>query len=213
MDFIQNRRILFILCGPSGVGKGTLIKKLLESDTRVVRCPCWTTRPLRSGEVDSLEYHYTNLGNFIELQKQGDLIGGSVELLGYMYGVRISEIEKIWKYGQSVLVESNFTGIKQLREHFRNVAAIFIAPPSLAVLAERLNSRKRENQKEISLRFSQAQQMLSKVNPSLVDYYIVNDDIQSCLYTLQSIIHSEYHRLRSKPSVFGNQEIVLPHFR
>lgn len=191
----MDKNIIFVICGPSGVGKKTLMNRLLEKNDSIIRCPSWTTRPLRDNEIDGVDYHYTDFNGLSALKKQGDLIGGTVEQFGFLYGIRASEIEQILESERCALVESNFIGIAQLKEHYKNVVTIFIAPPSIKVLANRLYSRKRETRYEIAARLSQARQILNEVDASLVDYYVINDDIDSCVSTLQAIICAEYHRL------------------
>lgn len=188
--------MIFAICGPSGVGKGTLIRNLVEQENRVIFCRNWTNRPVRNKETDEYEYYFTDSGTILSLREQDDLIGGDIKQYGFLYGIRISEIEGILMGGHSVLVEANLDRIRQLRERFEEVIAIFIAPPSITALAERLHHRKRESEEEIALRLSESIEMIYAVNAYLIDYYVVNADIQSCLNNVRAIVDAEHHRLQ-----------------
>ena len=189
-----NNDLLFVVCGPSGTGKGTLIQSLLRNETRVIRCPSWTTRPIRFGERNGIDYHFTDSNNFLNLLQEDDMVGA--EQFGFLYGVRTSEIKQIWQDEHSALVESNLENLKLLRKCFDDVVSIFISPPSINILSERLYQRGREEKEEIVLRLRQADQMINSVFKSSIDYYIVNDDFQTCLNTLKSIVDAEFSRLR-----------------
>lgn len=196
----MNENIVFVICGPSGVGKGSIIRKVLGNDNNQVRlCRNLTDRLPRVGEVEGEEYFFTNEISISELYNQRALIGGAIRQYGFLYAIRIGEIENIWESGYNVIVEANFERIKQIREHFKNVVVIFIAPPSISVLIDRLNQRNRDtNSEEKALRISESQQMLKDVNPQIVDYYIVNVDLQDSSNKVQMIIQAEYSRLRDR---------------
>jgi len=184
---------LYVVAAPSGGGKTSLIRALLEKDDRVSLSVSYTTRAPRPGEVDGVHYHFVDHPTFVRLIRQGAFFEYA-EVFGHCYGTGRDEMETKLKAGQDVLLDIDWQGARQIRESFSSCCTIFILPPSLEVLRNRLARRGQDGKEVIDRRMREARAEISHWKE--FDYLIINDDFDEALSDLQSIVrHRKLHRV------------------
>jgi guanylate kinase len=176
---------VFVITGPSGVGKGTLIKRLLERVPGLALSVSATTRAPREGEEDGRDYHFLTEGQFQERRDGGDFLEFAT-YSGNHYGTLNSELERCLDAGRSVVLEIEVQGATQVRAARPDSVQIFIAPPDPAVLRERLRGRGTDSAEAIDRRLKTAEQELAQQDD--FDYLIVNDDLDQAAVDLESIV-------------------------
>jgi guanylate kinase len=176
---------LFVITGPSGVGKGTLIRRLLERVPGLELSVSATTRPPRPGERDGAEYHFLSDDEFQRLAREGELLEHAT-YSGRRYGTPRSEVEPRLAAGRSVVLEIEVQGARQVRQAMPEAVQVFIAPPSPAALRERLEGRATDRPEEIERRLSAAQEELAA--RSEFGYVIVNDDLERATDELVELV-------------------------
>lgn len=194
----NNKNLILVLCGPSGVGKTSMKIHLLNRHSDFELVPSVTTRPKMSGDVSITEYHYITDIEYERLYQNSELISRKVREFGFYYGIRINEIANALSGGHNVLLETTLWGIEQLKKYFNNVISIFVSPPSLEELERRLQKRNRENEESIILRLNLAKQVLADFRKSMVNYHLINDDLQISIDFVNYIITQEKHGLSLK---------------
>jgi guanylate kinase len=162
--------------GPSGAGKGTLIERILPRFPAVRVAVSATTRRRRPGEIDGVDYHFLSSGEFERRVAQGAFLE-HVEYAGNRYGTLRSEVDRILAEGSSPLVEIELAGARAVRRDVPGAASIFIAPPSLAELARRLEHRATDTEGEIAARLETSRVELEAMGE--FDRVIVNDDVEA----------------------------------
>ena len=181
------RNILMVVSGPSGVGKGTLVKRLCAEREDVVESVSCTTREPRPGEVDGKAYYFISMDEFQRRIKDGDFLEYD-EHFGNFYGTPISFVREQLKT-RSVIMEIDVVGGKIAKEAFPECILIMIAPPSVEALKQRLLSRNSETEEEIENRLSRLEYELSQSH--LYDYVIVNDKLEDAYRELNELIDNE----------------------
>jgi guanylate kinase len=176
---------VFVITGPSGVGKGTLIKKLLERVPDLALSVSATTRQPREGEVDGVDYHFLTEDQFQERKAAKDFLEFA-SYSGNHYGTLNSELERCLDKGCSVVLEIEVQGAQQVRQSKPDSIQIFIAPPDPAVLRERLSGRGTDSAEAIDKRLKVAEQELGAQDD--FDHRIVNDDLDTAAAELESIV-------------------------
>ena len=183
---------LFIVSSPSGGGKTSLVKALLESEPEVRLSVSYTTRPPRPGEVNGRSYHFVALAEFERMQQAGEFLESAV-IYGNRYGTSQKWIERERAEGRDVLLEIDWQGALQVRRLMRQVVSIFILPPSLEVLESRLKGRAQDSAETIARRLAAAREEIGHV--AEYDYVIINDDFNRAALDLRSIIRAERLKL------------------
>lgn len=176
---------LFIVSAPSGAGKTTLVRLLLEKDPGIRVSISSTTRPPRTGENDGREYHFVDVQYFLEMVSRGDFLEWA-EVHGNYYGTSRHWIEAEMSAGRDVLLEIDWQGAQQVRKAFPAAIGIFILPPSLEELKSRLSGRGTDSAETIARRIAAARDEMRHVDE--FDYVIINDDLQQALDNLRSIV-------------------------
>ncbi|HEX3360342.1 MAG TPA: guanylate kinase [Solirubrobacterales bacterium] len=176
---------VFVITGPSGVGKGTLIKKLLERVPDLALSVSATTRAPREGEVDGTDYHFLTEEQFKERREAGDFLEFA-SYSGNHYGTLNSELQRCLDKGRSVVLEIEVQGATQVRAAKPDSVQIFIAPPDPAVLRERLRGRGTDSPEAIDKRLQVAEQELGAQDD--FDFRIVNDDLDKASDELETIV-------------------------
>ena len=194
----NNKNLIFVLCGPSGVGKTSLKISILETNLDIRLCLSVTTRPETEASHNIKEYYYISDAEYERLYKNGELITRKRRQFGFYYGIKCSEIIDILEKGHHVIVETTLWGINQLKKQFNNIISIFVAPPSLKELKRRLKNRERENDGEIALRFDLAKQILASFKRDMVDYCLINEDLVASVDIVNAIIAQEKLKLDSE---------------
>jgi guanylate kinase len=178
---------VFVITGPSGVGKGTLIKLLLERVPDLALSVSATTRDPREGEVDGVDYHFLTEAQFQERKAAKDFLEFA-SYSGNHYGTLNSELERCLEKGRSVVLEIEVQGAQQVRQSKPDSVQIFIAPPDPGVLRERLTGRGTDSAEAIDKRLKVAEQELGAQDD--FDHRIVNDDLDGAAEELESIVRS-----------------------
>lgn len=183
---------LFVMCAPAGTGKTTLAKRLALALSNVGCVPTVTTRPKRAGEVPDQDYIFVTKEKFDSMLHRGELLE-HIELHGYWYGTSKCEIDAVRNSGKHAILVIDTRGALALRTFFSCVL-IFIKPPSLEVLRQRLEGRATEDAESISKRLAWAEQELK--DETYFDYSLVNEDVDLAFQVLSGIIVAESHRVR-----------------
>ena len=189
---------LFIVSAPSGAGKTTLVRLLLEKDAAISLSISTTTRAPRPGEQDGREYHFVSVPQFVERRDRGEFLEWA-EVHGNYYGTSQRWIEEQLQTGRDVLVEIDWQGAQQVREVFPEAIGVFILPPSMDILKQRLAGRGTDSAEVIARRIAAAQAEMRHVDE--FDYVIINDDLQKALAELVSVVGAsrlEYDKQRQR---------------
>jgi guanylate kinase len=185
---------LFVITGPSGVGKGTLIRRLLYRVPGLELSVSATTRPPRPGERDGIDYHFKSDEEFDRLAREGQLLEHAT-YSGHRYGTPRSEVEPRLAAGKSVVLEIEVQGARQVREAMPEAVQVFIAPPSPDALRKRLESRATDHPEEIERRLSAAEEELAA--RSEFGHVIVNDDLGRATDELAELVRGVVQESRA----------------
>lgn len=179
--------MLFVVAAPSGGGKTSLISALLDEDDRTRLSVSYTTRPPRPGEQDGVHYHFVDEFTFLDLVSQGAFLEHA-RVFDYRYGTGRQSVEQQLASGHDVILDIDWQGARQIRKAFPSCCSIFIIPPSLEVLRQRLTGRGQDSESVIQRRMRDAQAEISHWTE--FDFLIINDDFDEALADLHSIIRS-----------------------
>ena len=177
-----------ILSSPSGGGKTTIAQKLLAARRDVGYSVSCTTRPARDGEKDGRDYHFRSLKDFKRGQAAGEF-AESAEVHGHLYGTLRSEVARVLSSGKHVIMDIDVQGSRQFAAAFPDSVLIFILPPSAEALIARLEARGTEEPKSLIRRFRSAIDELKAID--LYQYVVVNDEVDSAVAAISSIIEAE----------------------
>lgn len=181
----MGRGKLIVLTGPSGVGKGTLLKALLRRHPEYFLSVSATTRSPRLGEVDGEHYCFVSRPQFLQLVEQGDLLEWA-EFAGNLYGTPRRPVEEKIAQGKTVILEIELEGARQIRETFPEARRIFVLPPSMEELEQRLRTRAQDSEEAIARRLARAQIELEAVNE--FDVRVVNGDLEVALNQIEEAL-------------------------
>ena len=188
----MNNPGLYVVAAPSGGGKTSLIKALIEKDHRVSLSVSYTTRAARPGEKNGVHYHFVDDQAFIGLIEKNAFLEHA-EVYGHRYGTVREAVEIKLHAGFDVLLDIDWQGARQIRKTFPFCCSIFILPPSLKTLRNRLACRGQDSEEAIDRRMREAREEIS--HWSEFDYLIINDNFDQALANLQSIVrHRKLHR-------------------
>ena len=176
---------LFIVAAPSGAGKTTLVRLLLANDPQLGLSISCTTRAPRPGEVDGRDYSFVSVEEFLERVGRGEFIEWA-EVHGNYYGTSRRTIEEELAAGHDLVLEIDWQGAQQVRKAFPKAIGVFILPPSLQTLKDRLAGRGTDPADVIARRFAAARDEMRHVDE--FDYVIINDDLQQALTNLRSVV-------------------------
>lgn len=179
--------ILYIISAPSGAGKTSLVKAIISELENIQVSVSHTTRSKRPDEVDGINYHFISETDFLERQGRSEFIEFA-EVFGNYYGTSKSWVIEQLESGTDVILEIDWQGAAQIRKAFPDAVGIFILPPSLSTLSQRLQKRAQDNQKIIHNRLKEAQTEISHYVE--YDYLVVNDDFAKARLELKSIVES-----------------------
>ncbi len=182
---------LYILSAPSGAGKTSLVKALLKQDSQVVVSVSHTTRAMRPGEQDGVDYNFVSMESFNELIEQGQFLEYA-EVFGNKYGTSQQWVREQLVAGRDVILEIDWQGAEQVRRLMPEAVTAFILPPSRAALRERLNARGQDSEEVIDGRMAEAISEMSHYPE--YDYLLINDDFDVALDELASLFKAR--RLR-----------------
>lgn len=187
---LDDKGLLIVLSGPSGVGKGTVRKALFNrEDHNLVYSISMTTRSPREGEVDGREYFFVSREQFEKNIKDGKFLEYA-EFVGNYYGTPIDEVKKQMSLGNEVVLEIEIDGALQVREKMKDAVFVFIAPPSINALYDRLKGRGTETDDVIKQRIEKAKRELTLAYK--YDYIVINDTVDNAADRIMAIIRAEH---------------------
>lgn len=189
MDYPGN---LFVVAAPSGAGKSSLVKALLELDSHVKPSISHTTRAPRGQEKDGREYFFVSNEEFDAIIKANGFVEWAA-VHGHRYGTSRQAIAQLMDQGSDVVLEIDFQGALAIKQVFANAVSIFILPPSLEELRARLERRGEDASETIDLRLRNAGTEMAQVNH--FDFVIINDSFDRALFDLKSIVHAQRLKL------------------
>ncbi|SFL29137.1 guanylate kinase [Halanaerobium salsuginis] len=187
----MNRGILFVLSGPSGVGKNTVLDELFENFSGVSYSVSATTRQARNGEIDGEDYFFISEQKFKEIEANNGFIE-SAKVHGHCYGTPKKFVDERLAKGEDIILEIDTQGAKQVRKKYPEAVYIFLLPPSLKELENRLDKRGSEDAKTKNIRLHNARQELKEVHN--YDYEVVNDSLAEAVRKIKKIIVAEQER-------------------
>lgn len=186
----NEKGLLIVLSGPSGVGKGTVRKEIFDDSTTSYKYSIsMTTRQMREGEVNGVDYFFKTKEEFEALIQEDQFIEYA-EYVGNYYGTPVQYVKDTMAEGHDVFLEIEVEGAKQVRKKFPDALFIFLAPPSLDHLKERLIGRGTETDEKIQSRVNEARKEVEMMN--LYDYVVVNDEVHLAKERIQSIVEAEH---------------------
>jgi guanylate kinase len=190
---------LFIISSPSGGGKGTLIRRVLENVPNIGYSVSFTTRPPRGGEVNGTDYQFVSRTEFENLVGQGEFLEYA-EVHGNLYGTSLSQTERMTGAGRDVILEIDVQGAEKVKRKVPEAVSIFILPPSFEVLRNRLEARATEDKYDLQLRLKNSPGEVERYTE--FDYVIINDEVEKASFELESIIRGErVRRERQKENI------------
>jgi guanylate kinase len=188
-DAIARRGLMLVLSSPSGAGKTTLSRRLLQSDAGVELSVSVTTRTQRPGEVDGRDYHFVDAARFDAMAENGELLEWAW-VFGHRYGTPRTPVEVTLAQGRDVLFDIDWQGTQQLREKTgRDLVSIFVLPPSIPDLEQRLRTRAQDSDEVIHARMAKAADEMS--HWAEYDYVVINTEIDHAFAEVQSILAAE----------------------
>lgn len=187
-----NRGVLIVISGPSGAGKGTICKALLEKHQNIYLSVSATTRSPRDGEIDGINYYFLTKESFEEKVAQNGFLEYA-NVHGNFYGTPKVNVEKMLEEGKDVILEIDIQGALQVKENFSEGVFIFILPPSMEELKQRIIKRGSETEESLMTRFKNAYKEINYV--SKYNYAVVNDTLDLAVSKVESIIAAEKCRV------------------
>ena len=194
---------LFIVAAPSGGGKTSLVKKLINDLSNIVVSISHTTRNMRPGETTGVDYFFVDDKEFLKMVDDSSFVEHA-QVFNHYYGTSAAQIMERLKSGIDVVLDIDWQGANQIKSSFKDAVSIFVIPPSLEILKERLMNRQQDDSKTIAGRMHSAQDELSHYKD--FDYLIVNDDFDIAASELQSIVVA--HRLKIERQVLKQRKLL-----
>jgi guanylate kinase len=197
----RRRGLLVVLSSPSGAGKSTISRMLLEADPNITISVSATTRPMRPGEVDGVDYHFVDNAEFERLI-EADEFAEWAYVFDHLYGSPKEPIKEALKDGRDTLFDIDWQGTQQLEYAFRtDLVLIFILPPSMKELERRLHQRATDSDEIIAGRMRRAASEIG--HWAEYDYVLINEDMEKCLDDVRAIIAAERLRRERQPYLLG----------
>jgi len=193
MAKIKKEGVLLVISSPSGTGKTTICKKLLEYDKSIHLSVSVTTRKKRKNEVEGIDYYFRSKKDFLNLKSQNSFIENALVFENY-YGTLKSEVLEQLENGIDVLIDIDWQGTRQITQAMKgNLIKIFLLPPSIDELKKRLSKRNSDSIKEINFRMSKALKEIKHFDE--YDYVLVNDNLENTFQKIIKIIEAERLKL------------------
>ena len=193
MEKIKNEGVLLVISSPSGTGKTTICKKLLEYDKNIHLSVSVTTRKKRKNEVEGIDYYFRSKKDFLNLKSQNSFIENAFVFENY-YGTLKSEVLEQLENGIDVLIDIDWQGTRQITEAMKgNLIKIFLLPPSIDELKKRLSKRNSDSIKEINFRMSKALKEIKHFDE--YNYVLINDNLDNTFQKIVKILEVERLKL------------------
>ena len=191
MSEIYNNGLLIVISVPSGAGKGTVCKELMKKYNYNISISA-TTRSPREGEVDGVNYHFLDKKSFEEKLSRDEFLEYA-QVYGNYYGTLKKGVKDELNKGNNIILEIDIQGTLQVQKVYKNAVYIFLLPPSINELKNRILKRGSETESSFNLRFSSVGEELKYMNS--YDYAVINDDLDSAVEKVHSIINTEMNRI------------------
>ncbi len=196
---IRRRGLMLVLSSPSGAGKSTIARNILENDTNIELSVSMTTRERRGSEIEGVHYHFMSMREFAR-QRDSDALLEWAEVHGNFYGTPRTPVEEAMADGRDMLFDIDWQGAEQLHEKMRaDIVSIFILPPSMAELKKRLKRRAEDTDDVIARRLANAREEIRHWLD--YDYVVVNDDLDRAYAAVRAIIAAERLRRDRRPGL------------
>jgi guanylate kinase len=200
-DTLQRRGLMFILSSPSGAGKTTISRMLLDRDPAINLSVSATTRPMRPGEVDGVHYHFVDQTEFDRMVEADEFYEWAT-VFGHSYGTPKAQIRAGLKEGRDYLFDIDWQGTQQLyQKDQQDVVRVFILPPSIDELRRRLTGRGTDSAEVIAARMERARAEISHWDG--YDYVVINDDVEACYTQVCEILHAERMKRARQTGLIG----------
>lgn len=207
----KKRGSLIIISGTTCAGKGTVIKKLLERNKNMVLSLSYTSRPIRKGEVDGIDYKFISHEEFERKIKNGDFLEYAKVRYGEYFGTPKENIENLLEAGKDVILEIDVQGAKQIKKKLPETILIFIMAPSMEEIKRRIKARGAETTEQIVDRFQTAYREINEVNK--YNYVVVNDNLEEAIQKVEAILISEKCRVDRIEEIYvENKEEIIHEF-
>ncbi|OJW73829.1 MAG: guanylate kinase [Sphingomonadales bacterium 63-6] len=188
-ETLHRRGLMFILSSPSGAGKTTIARKILERVPGIAMSVSVTTRPMRPGEVDGKDYHFVDRATFDRMVEEEEFLEWA-EVFGNCYGTPKAQIKAGLRAGQDFLFDIDWQGTQQLYQRMEvDVVRVFLLPPSIEELEDRLRSRATDAEDVIRSRMDRARSEISHWDG--YDYVVINEDVGGCFEKVRGILEAE----------------------
>lgn len=197
----HRRGMLFVLSSPSGAGKSTIARKLLDAEPELRVSVSYTTRPMRPGEVNGKDYHFVDLERFREMVSNHEFLEWA-HVFDNRYGTPKADVFHTLSEGRDILFDIDWQGAQQLHQLAGgDVVRVFILPPSMAILRDRLEKRATDSMAVIDARMSRAANEVSHWDG--YDYVLVNDDLERCFEEVRTILAAERLKRSRQTGIIG----------
>ena len=204
----SERGLITVISGPSGTGKGTLISGLMGIDRDMHYSVSATTREMRRGETEGVSYYFKTRKEFEKLIENGEVLEWD-EFCGNLYGTLKSELRNRVDKGSDVILDITVKGALAIKEAFpEDSITVFLLPPSLKDLEDRIRGRKRETEEQLRDRLAEAEKEIACVKE--FDYVLISDSITEAPKRLKGIIDAERQRVRRNPDILKRMGLEVP---
>ena len=198
---LNRRGVLFVLSSPSGAGKTTISRMMLDADSDIALSISATTRPPRPGEVDGVHYHFVDTETFKKMAADGEFLEWA-HVFGHRYGTPRAPVEELLAAGKDVLFDIDWQGAQQLyQEAGPDVVRVFVLPPTMEELERRLRSRNTDSDEVIVARMERAANEISHWDG--YDYVLINDNVDGCFDEVRAILRAERLKRRRQIGLIG----------
>lgn len=204
----KNKGVLIVISGPSGAGKGTICKALLEKHKDIHLSVSATTRDPRQGEVHGVNYYFLNKEEFLKKVEEDDFLEWA-EVYGNCYGTPKSNVKELLDAGKDVILEIDIQGALKVKENTEEGVFIFILPPSMEELKQRIINRGSETPESLMRRFNSAYQEINYI--SKYNYAVVNDTVENAVNKIENILTAEKCRVDRIQGTILNLEEGISH--
>ena len=195
---MAEKGMLIVVSAPSGTGKGAIIDRLMSDDSNIRHSVSATTREPRNGEVDGKSYYFINRKEFERMINDSELLEWD-EYCGNYYGTPRKYIEEATENGTDVILDITVAGAISIRKNYSDAVMIFVLPPSIAELENRIKNRGSESQESLRKRLDYAYSEFRHVGD--YEYVVVNDDLETAVGEVKTIIKAERMKYRRNPSI------------
>jgi len=189
----DDRGLLFIVSAPSGTGKTTLVERLIEQTPRLRMSRSYTSRPAREGEIDGVDYNFVTRERFEAMVATGEFLEWA-DVFGNLYGTSAADAERVLASGSDLVLVIDVQGARKVRRRGIETTAVFVMPPSAAVLEQRLRGRSKDSEAAIQRRLAIARQEVAAFDE--YDFVVINDELTAAVDRLRSIVIAGRARLR-----------------